>query len=88
MVSITDAAGAHLHEMLSRHSFGGDIAIRLLQDGGRLVLRTDRAQPRDQVFQHEGRTVLVVDRRLVESLGDRTLEVHRRKSGDTLALVG
>jgi len=74
VLRITDDALAALSEMLSKGDAAADVAIRFVLDGEELAMKTDNESPGDTAFQHEDRTVLLVDGRLAEVLADSTLD--------------
>ncbi len=75
MFSITEAAGAHLAEMLKNAEEADDVFLRLVEEKDGFALRHDSAVARDKTFTHEGRTVLLLDEELCQKLTDRTLDV-------------
>jgi hypothetical protein len=88
MLNVTETASARLAEILSEEGLPEDTAIRLVHEGQGLSMQPDSERPGDATFQHEGRTVLLLDVQVSELLTDDTLDVEddklmlRRPSGD------
>jgi Fe-S cluster assembly iron-binding protein IscA len=76
MLTITESAGSHLAQLLSESDAPEDAAVRIAHDQEGWSLLLDNADPEDQRFEHEGRTVLVIDNESAELLGDVTLDVQ------------
>lgn len=86
MFSITEAAGAHLAGLLERAEAPEDVFARLEQEEGGLALRLGHADPGDNTFAHEGKTVLVLSDELHQQLADSTLDVEDTDQGPRLRL--
>jgi len=86
MLTLTDAAGAYLSEILTERSCPEDVAIRFLCEGQGILMRLDNAKPGDISFEHEGRVVLLLDESTSELLGQETLDVEQTEAGDRLFL--
>jgi len=84
MLTVTEAASARLAEILKQEEFPEEAAIRFVREAGGLRLQSDNERPGDTTFQHEGRTVLLLDEQVSELLADETLDVD----GPKLALRG
>ena len=76
MLTVTDAASAHLAQMLKQHDAPEDTAVRLVYEGQGVALRRDRERAGDATFQHEGRTVLLLDAQISELLAKDTLDLE------------
>ncbi len=76
MLTVTEAAGAHLVQILQDEQLPAEVAIRIIVEGGGLALRPDQKQPGDEVHEHDGRTVLLLDAQIAELLGGDTLDVE------------
>ncbi|MFQ6048630.1 MAG: hypothetical protein ACE5K7_04630 [Phycisphaerae bacterium] len=87
MLAVTEAAGAHMAQMLSEAEAPADVAIRFILAGRGLTLRLDSPRPGDATFDHEGRTVLVLDEEVSKLLADNTLDVQDAGEGPRLTLV-
>ena len=79
MLAVTDAAKAHLAQMLNDHGLPEDVAVRFVSEGQAIALKQDAERPGDDVFQHEGRTVLLLDAQVSELLTEDTLDVDGAK---------
>ncbi len=86
MLSMTEAAGAHLAGLLERDEAPEDVFLRLEQEEGELTLRFGHAHPGDSTFAHEGLTVLVLHDELCQELADSTLDVEDTDEGPQLRL--
>jgi hypothetical protein len=86
MLTVTEAAGAHLAQLLEQRNAPGDIAIRFVCEGQGIALRQDSERPGDTTFQHEGRTVLLLDAQVSELVAAQTLELEGTRL--TLELPG
>jgi len=74
MLTITDAAGARLAEILQERNAPDEVAVRLVYDGQNLAMQADSSRPGDETFEHEGRTVLLLDDQLSGLLAEQTLD--------------
>ena len=88
MLTITEAAGARLAEILDQRDAPDEIAVRLVYDGQNLAMQADSSRPGDETFEHEGRTVLVLDSELSRLLAEQTLDAEGeslllKQSGET-----
>jgi len=77
MLTLTEAAGRHLEELLTEANVpqGTYLRIALLDEGGS-SLTLSREEPGDTRLEHQGKTVLVLDRRAAEGLAERTLDAE------------
>jgi len=87
MFTVTAAAEEHLAGMLRDANAPDDVAVRLASERDQLQLRADSAQPEDTTFEHEGRTVLVVDQQVNDLLDGHTLGVEEGEAGRRLSLT-
>jgi Fe-S cluster assembly iron-binding protein IscA len=76
MLTMTEAAGAQLIQMLDDAEAPEGVAIRFVHEDEDVALRLDQPKDGDTTLDHEGRTVLVLDPQLAELLADRTLDVQ------------
>ncbi len=86
MLTVTEAASAHLAQMLADAEAPNDVAIRIVVREGGLVLALDSANTEDATFDHEERTVLVLDTEVSELLQEKTLDVQDTEEGPQLAI--
>jgi hypothetical protein len=82
MLTVTDAATALLAEMLDERGLPDDIAVRLVYQSEGIALQQDSERDGDTSYQHEGRTVLLLDSEVSDLLKEGTLDVD----GDNLTL--
>jgi Fe-S cluster assembly iron-binding protein IscA len=87
MLTVTEAAGAHMARVLAEAEGPDDAALRIVPVDEGLALRVDSEHPGDATFAHEGKTVLVLDERMAESLAERTLDVQDAGEGPRLTLA-
>jgi len=87
MFTVTAAAEEHLAGVLREANAPDDVAVRLVSERGQLQLRADSAQPEDTTFEHDGRTVLLVDQQVNELLDGHTLGVEEGDDGRRLSLT-
>lgn len=87
MLTITEGARAHLNEIIIAEECPDDIAVRLVLEDDGIMMALDRQQTDDTTFQHEGRTVLLLDQQLGELLGEEMLDVEDTAEGQCLMFV-
>jgi Fe-S cluster assembly iron-binding protein IscA len=79
MLTVTEQAAAHLDQILSsKHSEQG-FAIRFLFEKGKVKLVLDEKRPDDITFEHDDRTVLVMNPRVSRLLQQKTLDVQEKR---------
>lgn len=96
MLHVTSRARTELHDMLLRAldrqpDDAGAVGFRLVageNDGSQLGLALDAPGPDDEVLEHEGRSVLILDSRTSGLVGDLTLDVVETAEGIRLGLRG
>jgi hypothetical protein len=86
MVTVTDAAGAHLARLLEQVKVPDNTAVRLLLDESHIVPQMDHARPGDTAFSYEGKTILLLDELTVQSMQDKTLDVQNSDDGPKIVL--
>ncbi len=66
MFKVTEAAGAHLSDMLAEAETpeNENVVIRMSQSKDGLGLTLGQAGPADTTFAHEGVTILAIDEKL------------------------
>jgi hypothetical protein len=84
---MTDAAGAHLSELLGEAEVPDDVAIRFVIEEEALTLRLDKERPGDESYSHEGKTVLLLDEQMSPMLSEKTLDVASSDEGLKLTLA-
>ena len=87
MLTLTEAAGAHLVEILADKNCPDDTAVRVVCKESRVSLVLDNEKPGDSTLEHEGRTVLLLDHQAAEHLGDETVNVEPTEAGVRLFLT-
>jgi hypothetical protein len=86
MVTVTDAAGAHLAQLLDKVKAQEDTVIRLVLDESDMVPKMDQARAGDTAFSYEGRRSLVLDALVVQAMADKTLDVQDAEDGLKIVL--
>jgi Fe-S cluster assembly iron-binding protein IscA len=80
VLTVTEAARAHLAQLLAQQDVPEDIAVRFVyEEGEGIALQPDSERAGDTAFQHEGQTVLVMDAQVSELLAEDTLDLEGTK---------
>jgi Fe-S cluster assembly iron-binding protein IscA len=85
MLTVTDAAAAHLNAMLAHAP--DDAAIRFALNGNQLEPRLDSSREGDTTFSYGERVVLLVEPQMSTVLGDRVLDAQTGEQGTQLTLT-
>lgn len=90
MLTVTESAGTHLAQLLAESDAPDEAAVRIAHDQDGWSLLLDNADPSDQRFEHNGKTVLVIDPEAADLLGDVTLDVqlHETEAHFTISPAG
>ena len=87
MIRITESAKEELKNILSANVDNPQASLRLTtNDQGQLALGIDVERPGDQVVEHEGSKVLVVEEGLATSLEGVTLDAQDTPEGPNLVI--
>jgi len=86
MLTLTQAAGEHLSKLLDESDANDEAAVRLVAREQGLALAADQPRPEDTTFEHDGKTVLILDQQVAEALADRTLDVQDTENGKALSI--
>lgn len=84
MLTISTPAYERLTEMLVDRP--EDVAVRIVLREGKPRACSSRQRRGDKVIEHDGRTVLLLDRRVARRLNRRLLEVRETTNGPRLRL--
>lgn len=87
MLQVTDAATEHLNKLLGDSGAPDEAAIRVVVEERGLTLRLDNVRPGDSSFEHDGKTVLVLDEQVSQMLDDKTMDIEETGEGPRLAIV-
>lgn len=87
MLTVTEAAGAYLTGILAEANVEDGTAVRFVVQENRLAPYLDNARPQDATFDHDGRTVLVLDEGISQTLANSTLDVKETDTGPQLVLI-
>jgi len=86
MLTLTPQASEHLANLLNESDAPDEAAVRLVVREQGLALATDEPKPEDTTFDHDGKTVLVLDQQVAEALADRTIDVEDSAQGKALSI--
>ena len=84
MLTLTEAAGAQLAKLLADEDLSAVARLIFRKDDFDLVL--DYVLPGDVTYDHDGRTVLVLDEQVLQLLEDATLDTKDTGDGTELTL--
>jgi len=87
MLQVTEKATGHLKRLLDRDRAPEGKYIRIHRKGPDFSLIYDGKADGDQTYEHEGRTVLVVDERLAQTLDGRNIDLEEAPGGARLILT-
>jgi Fe-S cluster assembly iron-binding protein IscA len=87
MLTMTEAAGAHLSGLLGQVEAPDEAAVRIVIQEQGLSLQLDTVKPDDETFEHEGNTVLVLDKLVAEAMAERTLDIEQVEGDTRLAIT-
>ena len=87
MFTMTETAGEYLTTVLDDSNAAEETAIRLVVEDNTLTPKLDNARPGDATFDHEGRTVLVLDEQMTQVLAESRLDVRATEEGPQLVLL-
>lgn len=86
MLTVTDAAGEFLSNVLDQSNAPAEVAVRLSVGDGGLQAAIDAPRPDDTTYDHEGRKVLLLDPKASDALAERTLDLQATPEGKRLGL--
>lgn len=86
MVTVTEEAKAHLATILDENNIPEEQAVRLLVGPNGLGLAPDTPKDEDTAFDHNGRTVLLMEQNIAEQLDGRTMDVEETEQGAQIKL--
>ena len=87
MLDVTERARQELKKLLSANVDDPQMGLRLTTtDTGHFGLSVDTEAPDDQVVEHEGSKVLLVEQELVDQLEGVTIDVEDTPEGPKLAI--
>ncbi len=88
MVGVTKAGLAELKRILNEHTDNALAGLRLTADqSGTLGLTIDVETAEDQVLEHEGSKLLIIEQKLAASLEGITIDVDETPEGRRLVIV-
>ena len=86
MLTVTEATGGYLSKVLEEAKASPETAVRLAVEGNGLTAALDTERPGDTTFDHNGRTVLLLDEQASQVLSERTLDVQTTTDGPRLGI--
>lgn len=88
MLTVTEAAGAHLARKLAEKQASDDMAVRIVRKrkGRGWAMRVDHTGDDDVTFAHAGKTVLALDEEASRMLTNNTLGIKNTDAGPRLSL--
>lgn len=86
MFELTDAAREYLSKLLDQAEAPEGFAARVIHEEEGLTLSIDQPQAGDERFEHDGRTVLVLDPQVAETLDGQMLDVEQAEEGPRLTV--
>lgn len=87
MLTVTEAAGSYLADLLTQANAPDDTAIRFVLKDDTITPQVDHERPGDTTFEHAGSTILVLDASLSTVLEEKTLDVQETDDGLQLILL-
>jgi len=87
MLTVTPEACEHMADLMERNNISEPQTIRLVPGQQGLGLTPDAPKPGDATFDHDGKTVLTMERGLADQLDGRTLDVERSEGQVHLKLA-
>jgi len=88
-MKVTVGAAEALHQTLQHEAADESQGLRLARTAeGNFSLRVDNEREGDDIFEHAGRKILLVEPALAETLAESTVDVVASESGPQLALLG
>ncbi len=88
MVGVTKAGLVELKRILDEHTDNAQAGLRLTADqSGTLGLTIDVKTAEDQVLEHEGSELLIIEKNLADSLAGITIDVEETPEGSRLVVT-
>ena len=72
MLTLTEAAGAHLAGILDNRDYPDGMAVRFAYRDPDVSIAVDNKKPGDSTVEHQGRTVLLLDQNVADFLANET----------------
>ncbi len=87
MLNASDAACAFISELLTASEAPDESAVRFVLEENQLSMKLDEKKPGDETFDHDGKTVLLVDAEMSQVLDGKTLDVEDTEEGPQLMMT-
>ena len=89
MLEVSERAREALKQALDANTSDPEQGLRLTITGAdQLGLGVDVERPGDQVYEHEGAKVLIVDSNMAEMVSEMSLDIGEKEDGLRLMMVG
>ncbi|MEX0653322.1 MAG: hypothetical protein WD534_01340 [Phycisphaeraceae bacterium] len=86
MLIMTQSAAEHLEQLLAEADAPEGAAARFVAGPEGLSLHLDQQRPGDETYEHDGRTILLIDEQIADLLAERTLDLETTDDGPALTL--
>ncbi len=88
MVGVTKAGLAELKRILDEHTDNAQAGLRLTTDqSGTLGLTIDVETAEDQILEHEGSKLLIIEQNLAASLEGIAIDIDETSEGNKLVMT-
>lgn len=88
MIGVTDRAKEELKNILDSNADDQELSLRLVtNEQGQIGIALDKERPGDNVVEHNGSKVLLVEDALVPHLVGITIDIEDTPEGPRLAIV-
>jgi len=81
MIQVTERARESFKNTLEHMIERPDVTLRIGRTDSGLGVFPDTWKEDDQIIEHDGRAVLLIDHKESEALGDTTIDVEERADG-------
>ena len=82
MLTVTNPACTRLSEILD--DYPDHVSARIILTDGGMKVRRSIHRPGDEVFEHKGRAVLLLDKQVSARLESKTLDIRHTEAGPRL----
>ncbi len=72
--------------MLSEQEDRDDVVVRIKLTKGDVEMQPDKIRPGDEIYDHNGKVVLVLDQQTSQLLGNKTIDLMTDDDGSRLIL--
>ncbi len=86
MVTVTYTAVEYMAYTLSEQQVGDDVVLRIRSANGGVEIQRDKVRPGDEIFDHNGKVVMVMDQQTSQLLDNMTIDIMTDHNGSRLIL--